>query len=412
MYCSSEQKLAFRKWADIGAFFCVLISLFFLPISTSINASLIVAAFLALAGFQFQQHYKRLLTLETAIWSYVLLGLFLIGIFYSSAPMGEAWHAFKKYGFRLFAFVVLPPLFCKPQSRRYVFYTLIAGALLYSGMDMLDQAGFINLEQLFSKPKPVVLSQFPLSYYCVYAAMAALFFIINNHNRTWIFVFSLLYLLYFLFFVNMQRGPMIVFSVMAFMFLCRNYNFKQKAIMLLPAILVMCAIGWFSPVLQKRVGDVFEDFQQYKAGNIRTSLGQRAEFIRYSEMLIKEKPLLGYGTGSFATEYATTGGPIIEISDNVLGDPHNSYVHIWVQLGIVGVIAFVGWLVSQWRFSINLLANERVLLRCFLVAFALSCFNEASFYRSRNANLYMTLAIVCIGNAFQTRRKFKRYYKR
>ena len=412
MYCSSEQKLAFRKWADIGAFFCVLISLFFLPISTSINALLIVAAILALAGLQFQQHYKRLLTLETAIWTYVLFGLLLVGVFYSSVPMGEAWHAFKKYGFRLFAFVVLPPLFCKPQSRLYIFYTLIAGAVLYSGLDMIDQAGLINLEQLFSKPKPVVLSQFPLSYYCAYAGIAALFLINLNRGKVWIFVFALLYLLFYLFFVNMQRGPLIVFVVMAFMFLCKNYNFKQKAAMLLPALLLVCVVGWFSPVIQKRVGDVFEDLQQYKVGNIRTSIGQRIEFIRYSQLLIKEKPLLGYGTGSFAKEYAKTGGPILEESDNVLGDPHNSYVHIWVQLGIVGVIVFVGWLVSQWRFSINLLANERILLRCFLVAFALSCFNEASFYRSRNANLYITMAVVCLGNAFQPRKKFKRYYKR
>ncbi len=349
------RKLAFSKWADISAFVCVLLSLFFLPISTSINALLIVAAFLALFGVQFQQSFKRILTFETSKWTFALFGLFLFRVFYSSVPITDALHAFKKYGFRLFAFLVLPPLFCKPKSRSYVYYTLITGAILYCSLDMLDQLGWISLEYWFSKPKKFVLSQFPLSYYCAYAGIASLFLLSTRRDKGWFFAVSLLYLFIYLFFVNVQRGPMIVFIVMAFMFLFRNHSFKQKLVMTLPAMLVVLAIGALSPVVQSRVSDAANDVQQYQAGNAKSSIGARAEFVFFSQMLIKEKPLFGYGTGSFATEYAKTGGPIIEEAAPTLGDPHNSYVHIWVQIGLVGVIAFVGWLVSQWKFSKKLL---------------------------------------------------------
>lgn len=414
MHDASTGQLAFRRWADISAFFCVLVSLFFLPISTSLNSLLIVAAVLALFGVQFKENIQKLLTFATTKWTAVLFGLMLLGVFYSAATMPEALTALKKYGFRLFAFVVLPPLFCKPKSRSYVFYTLIVGSLIYSSLDMFDQAGFISLEQWFNKPKHIILSQFPLSYYCAFAGIASLYLLSTRKDNSWLFAFCLLYLFGYLFFVNVQRGPMIVFIVMAFMFLFRNHSFKQKCMMIIPTMLTVIAIGLLSPVVQKRLGDTLGDIQKYQQGDTKTSIGVRAEFARYSQMLIKEKPLLGYGTGSFATVYATTGGPIVEeaTAGETLGDPHNSFVHLWVQLGLVGVVAFIGWLASQWQFSRGLLANERILLQCFLVAFILSCFNESSFYRSRNAHLYITVAVVCMGNAYQTRRKTKRYYKK
>ena len=182
--------------------------------------------------------------------------------------------------------------------------------------------------------------------------------------------------------------------------------------MLIPAIVIVGCIGMLSPVLKDRVAFIYHDLQEYKQGNVNTSLGLRAEYMRHSFQIIKQKPLFGFGTGSFATEYSKTRGPNVNVTDKTLGDPHNSYVHIWVQLGLVGVIVFLGWLFYQWKFSTRLLSNERILLRCFLLAFMLSCLSEAAFYRSRNANLYLVLAVVCMGNAFQPRRKIRRYYKK
>lgn len=405
-------RLEFQKTADITAYFMVLLSVFFLPVSTSINALFVVAALIALLGLKFSQHSKQLRAFNTSKWTFVLILLFFVGVIYSSAPFAEALNAFKKYGFRLMAFVVLAPLFCRSKSRYYVFYTVIAASILYSFMDILDGYHLITIENIFHKPKHVFLSPLPFGLFCAFSSLLTLFFLCTYTNLKKTFSVLLGYQLIYLFFINEERTALIVFIAMAFVFLVRKLPFKKRLLMALPTLLLIITVGFFSSVMKHRAELVLQDIKAYQKGEVHTSIGLRVEYLIHSFKLIKENPLLGSGTGSFSTEYKKTGGPNVTISDTSLGDPHNSYVHIWVQLGFVGLIAFLGWLYSQWQFSTRLMSNEKILLRCFLLAFMLSSLSESSFYRSRNANLYLVMAVVCMGNVFQPRRKIRRYYKK
>lgn len=406
------ESVELKKMADVLAYFLVVISIFFLPVSTSVNALFIVAAFVAVLGLKFQQHAKQLMTYKTTQWTLALIAVFFIGALFSVAPMHEAWHAFKKYSFRLFAFVVLAPLFCRSKTRYYLFYTVIAASVIYSFIDMLDLYQIISVEALFNKPKHVFLSPLPLSLFSAFSCLLTLFFLSTYTNLKKTFSALLAYQLFYLFFVNEERTAVIVFVVMAFVFLCRKLKFKQKLLMTLPAIALLVIVGFVSPVIKSRVITAANDIKLYQQGEVRSSIGLRAEYLLHSFQLIKKSPVWGFGTGSFAQEYKKTGGPTVEVGDETLGDPHNSYVHIQVQLGVIGLILFLAWLQSQWKFSTRLMSNERILLRCFLLAFMLSCLSESAFYRTRNANLYLTMAMVCMGNVFQPRRKYKRYYKR
>tara|TARA_B110000967_G_C18531877_1_gene386264 strand:- start:51 stop:503 length:453 start_codon:yes stop_codon:yes gene_type:complete len=59
-------------------------------------------------------------------------------------------------------------------------------------------------------------------------------------------------------------------------------------------------------------------------------------FIRESLNRIIEKPILGYGTGSFGTIFhkEVNSGHIF----NIHTTPHNQYLYVWFELGIVGLV--------------------------------------------------------------------------
>jgi len=76
-----------------------------------------------------------------------------------------------------------------------------------------------------------------------------------------------------------------------------------------------------------------------------TSVEKRIEYFKESWVLIKERPVLGYGIGSFS--YIVSG-------DDQRGYPHNIFLEIWLENGIIAMIVFLIFL-----FSIMYLALKR-----------------------------------------------------
>jgi len=81
-----------------------------------------------------------------------------------------------------------------------------------------------------------------------------------------------------------------------------------------------------------------------------TSVGMRAVTWRISARMIEERPLLGYGTGGFASEYAPrakqsqTGWRATAVED-----PHSQYLSIQLQAGVIGTLAFAWFLLAAAR---------------------------------------------------------------
>jgi O-antigen ligase len=394
-----------RLYIDVSSYFLVVISLFFLPVSTSLNALFIVAAFLSLFGHQFRQYWRSIITLKINYWALALLFMLLIGVFYSSAYPHDAMRAFKKYGHRLFAFMVLPPLFCRVGARKGIYLTLILSALVFSLLDLADRLQWISIYQIFHKSKMDFLSPLPFSLFSCLACLLSLHLAQTMPRLKWLLYGLAMYFFVYVFFINMQRTAMLVLLAMGFIYLTRQLTIKQKLGMIIPAVLVVVGLFFSSSIMRSRFEDGLADIKKYQQGEVHTPWGTRIGYITHSWLLIKQKPLRGYGTGSFSKEYGKTGGPFVELTDTSLGDPHNSFVHLWVQIGLVGMLLYVAWLTSQWRYAKKLPFDEGILLRCFLAAFIISSLTESAFYRSRNASLYMTMAVVCIGSGLTKKSK-------
>lgn len=101
------------------------------------------------------------------------------------------------------------------------------------------------------------------------------------------------------------------------------------------------------PRLHQRVDLTISEYQAwYPHSGQLTSIGERLEFYYNTAGIILANPLLGTGTGGFAAAYAQQA----KLSSvTATTNPHNEYLHLTVQLGILGGLLFLYLLYTQWR---------------------------------------------------------------
>lgn len=110
----------------------------------------------------------------------------------------------------------------------------------------------------------------------------------------------------------------------------------------------------FSPVAQQRIDQARAEIQTYTEATTATSMGVRMYFWQNAIALIKERPLLGWGTGGFESAYSqlVAGRP----GNAGLGtsDPHNQFLKITAEHGLVGLAVFVGFLLMAVRQKVSI----------------------------------------------------------
>jgi O-antigen ligase len=123
-------------------------------------------------------------------------------------------------------------------------------------------------------------------------------------------------------------------------------QYYQKNI--IRALLIICTVlpllfmaaYQFSPVFQQRLLQVQQNITTLESGR-ETSVGLRLHYWLTSWRMIRQSPWLGVGTGDFAEEYEKINqqySPALSTTDN----PHNQYIFVTAQLGVVGLLALLG----------------------------------------------------------------------
>lgn len=117
------------------------------------------------------------------------------------------------------------------------------------------------------------------------------------------------------------------------------------------AIPIVCATTlWTSPMVRTHFEQVFETVGTAATAANFTGTGVRLVIWQTTADLIERRPWFGYGVGAFAPTYARevrqhhTGWQAMEVEDT-----HNQYLRIAVEAGILGVVAFLGFIVGAFR---------------------------------------------------------------
>ncbi|HSD61411.1 MAG TPA: O-antigen ligase family protein [Burkholderiales bacterium] len=144
----------------------------------------------------------------------------------------------------------------------------------------------------------------------------------------------------------------------------------------LAASAVVAAVAMTSPNFGGKFARGVDEIREWQPGQpTEFSMALRMEFYRNSAAILREHPLLGIGTGSYAAAYRArvdgTGAPITR-------NPHSEYLTLGVQLGLAGIAALVALFLVQWRTATRLdIPLERDLARGLVLGFVLgSVFNS------------------------------------
>jgi len=170
----------------------------------------------------------------------------------------------------------------------------------------------------------------------------------GTYRRIW-GALALLAIANVMFLVNGRTGQLIMMAMIA-LFIWQQLGVRSIKYFVLVAMVGMLVIKVVPTIQQSRLSIIS---QEVKDPN--SSAGLRMGFYKNSIELIKKHPMLGVGTGSFKPEYAEQIG--LTEGLQATSNPHNQYLLIAIETGLIGLFVFLFFLLSAWRSSAILMCN-------------------------------------------------------
>jgi len=116
---------------------------------------------------------------------------------------------------------------------------------------------------------------------------------------------------------------------------------RWKGLLTAGALIALVGLGtWYvSPNVQWRIGQTVKEFQDYRAANESTSIGEHLAFLKESLAIVAAAPLVGHGTGSIAEQFRQLAVGKAGVSAEATVNPHNQTFAVAIQLGFLGTLA-------------------------------------------------------------------------
>jgi len=104
-----------------------------------------------------------------------------------------------------------------------------------------------------------------------------------------------------------------------------------------------------SPVARDRIAQGVKEIQASGQSEEVTSMSERVVYMRNALRLISERPIIGYGTGSFEAAYSRLVAGKTGVDGIKAHDPHNQFVKIVAEHGLIGLAVFIAFLGAAFR---------------------------------------------------------------
>lgn len=387
-----------------------MLLIFFIPIYTTVTQIIMAVIVVNWAiTVPWHEKSKTLFSHPITLWILVLFLIFTVGILYAHVPIADS----GKMLFKMSKFLYIPillPIFKDEKWRKRgveVFIlsmgvTLLLGYLkVYTSLPissrftqacifknhidtslLMSMACFFLGQHLFQSKKP-------FQKVIVLGIMALM-------------TFHILYLCE-------GRSGQILFFALGLLLCLQRLSFTQSFLGIGALALIFLAISFTPSRFNQRMHHLSQDLQQYhQLGETSTSGGQRAEYFLNSLNIAKEHPWIGAGTGTFKQSYEQYAQPRnLRLTTN----PHNEYLNILVQWGLVGLIAFLGFCISILKTSFSLPSSfERYSLQGVFLTMIIGCFGNSWFMDFTSGYFLVTfIALFIAGSIFESKPNLKSY---
>jgi O-antigen ligase len=377
---------------EYGSFTTVL---FVVSIYLSTSLAIILSGLLGLfwlLSAQFMVLPDTLKKNPVAAWSLLLFLCFTFGLCYSSATFSEAFSILMKYRELLFI-PVLCSFLTTERYRCWVWKAFVVASVLILLISYLMYFGILDLNKLGDPSfKSRITHSICISFFAFFCAHKV------YDGKHYAKLYWILFILgvYNLFFIVEGRTGQLIAVLLVVLFGMQRFT---KKVLLLTVLIMAMLLALFLTFSDKatRINEGLASTQAYLQAHpekTEFSMGQRFTFWRYSLKLIAEKPLLGYGTGSFTKEYQRVAGNELFVTKN----PHNEFLMIGVQLGLLGLSIYLGFLASQYYYARKLPDKEKWLAQGILLSLIVTSLFNSPLMDHAEGHWFTTMIALCFAS--------------
>jgi O-antigen ligase len=390
----------------LAGYVCLVASAFISPFSISAtDIGISAAAGFCIISGEFFTQFKLIRFNPITLSILLLLAVVFAGMFWSIASWHDRWGAFHKYQ-KLLYFIFLLPLCLEQRWRERAISAFLLAITLTVILSYLLQYTSLHWGKINS-PQFMFHSHIETSYFVAFSTYILVRRALYGHRYRWLCWLLAAVFTFHEFFINNGRTGWIVYFGLVILFFMQQAmahldNKTHKALYIgivfrsillgtITILLLAIIIYNLSPSFHDRVSLLIPDFLSQHSQQINTSETQphkpdlRISFFKYSLGLIREHPMMGMGTASFEAIYKKS--PAVP-GWRDLNNPHNEYLLIFVQGGLVGLYALLYFFYTQWCVSFRL-GDERQIAQALLLSGMISCFFNAFLYTSVTGHFYV-----------------------
>ncbi|MGH8570830.1 MAG: O-antigen ligase family protein, partial [Gammaproteobacteria bacterium] len=322
---------------------------FSLVVSTAlctITMVLFLAFWIASGGYRAK--LARIRAQPIALWSLALVLMLMLGVVYSSASLEQALDTLRSYRELLYIPLLLT-VFNEEQWQRRGYYAFLIAMALTLILSYCKLFGWPPL----GPPKEaytVFKGRIAHGLLMAYATYLWAEHFMQQGRWRWLWgILAALGMVNLLLMIGGRTGHFVFFALIV-LFMYRHWRWQGLLASGLVVVGLVLVASYTSDIFRARMGAMVNDLKRPEA-KVITSGGVRLEFYSNTLGLIMRHPVLGGGTGSFIPEYAELAKEkALYPTDN----PHNEFLLITTQVGLLGLVLLLMLGYRQWRMSYGL----------------------------------------------------------
>jgi len=326
----------------IQQFLFILLGVF---IPTSIAITNLIIGFLALCWILERNFITKFNVIKSSKWMlaiFALIGLYLLGMFWGDQHLNADWQ-FQRLALLLIFPILMTMNLNQETIKRAVFAFLGTAFISALAAVAINNNIILPLSEYLSFIDPSWRNSafITYNYHNVILALAttlSLYILVEKKSKYTYLLLLFIAVYSISIFTERGRAGQVIFNL-SLVFYIIYYN-RRNLLRLFTLLVLLFSFQFViyssTNVYKDRfdaVSNIIQNNGVRRVGNIQDI---RYIFVRESLNRIVEKPILGYGTGSFGTIFyeEVNSGHIFDRHTT----PHNQYLYVWFELGIVGLV--------------------------------------------------------------------------
>jgi O-antigen ligase len=342
---SGSRWIELARWSTIVAACSVMISP---PLANAAMALMLIGLF---ASGEALPRLRQACGQPLGEATLVLIAVIALAMFWADVPWRERWSAFWTWR-KLWMIPVALALFGPAQwkQRLVVSYVAVCGVAVGVSFALVMVEGRLPTMYELALSGSLLRNHSAQSMAFASAALLALWLAADTLlARRWRWVAAALAAAFVLNMAFVTPGRSGFFALAVMLAALAAFNLRSGRSVLAAAVLAALLAGAMalSPLARDRASLALDEWRNASTQTYKTSLGMRAVIYDNTLDLVRERPLFGTGTGGFGAAYAERVRDRYSDWRSVpTVDPHNQYLFFQAEQGILGLIAFLAFIVS------------------------------------------------------------------